>query len=122
VTGHPGDPGYQHYSWYYGSMLELYYGTFGRPLCFTELGYLSGDGLGSVPDRFSWAAKTEVVEQAAWLAEAAQLSKASGRVRLMIVWNVDFVYWGDDPMAGYAIVRPDGSCPACMALGNVMNP
>ncbi len=122
VTGHPGDPGYQHYSWYYGSMLELYYGTFGRPLCFTELGYLSGDGLGAVPDRFSWAAKTEVVEQAAWLAEAAQLSKASGRVRLMIVWNVDFVYWGDDPMAGYAIVRPDGSCPACMALGNVMNP
>ncbi|HEC22412.1 MAG TPA: hypothetical protein ENI95_05805 [Chloroflexi bacterium] len=120
MTGHPADPGYQHYSWYFNGMLQLYGGTFGRPVCFTELGYLSGEGYGSVPDRFSWAASTTVAQQARWLAEAATLARESGLVRLMIVWNVDFTYWGDDPMAGYAIVRPDGSCPACVTLGNVM--
>jgi len=120
-TGHPGDPGYGHYSWYFGGMLQLYAGTFGRPVCFTELGYLTGEGYGAVPDRYSWAADNTLEDQAAWLAEAAQLSMQSRQVRLMIVWNVDFVYWGnDDPMAGYAIVRPDGRCPACEALDRVM--
>ncbi len=119
-TGHPADPGYQHYSWYYGGMLQLYGGTFGRPVCFTELGYLSGEGYGGVPPRYSWAQDTTVAEQAQWLAEAVQMSKQSRQVRLLIVWNFDFTYWGDDPMAGYAIVRPDGSCPACRALDDVM--
>ena len=31
----------------------------------------------------------------------------------MIVWNVDFTTYGSDPQGGYAMVRPDGSCPAC---------
>jgi hypothetical protein len=120
TTGHPADPGYQHYSWYFGGMVSLYGGTFGRPVCFTELGYLSGEGYGAVPGRFGWAANTTVAQQALWLAEAAQMSMQSGNVRLMIVWNFDFSYWGDDPMAGYAIVRPGGGCPACDALGLVM--
>ena len=119
-TGHPADPGFQHYSWYFGGMLQLYGGMFGKQVCFTELGYLSGEGYGTPPERFNWASDTSVAEQAAWLAEAAQLSRESGNVRLMIVWNFDFNYWGDDPMAGYAIVRPDGSCPACQTLGTVM--
>ncbi len=34
----------------------------------------------------------------------------------MIVWNVDFTGYGSDPQAGYAMIRPDGSCPACEAL------
>jgi len=34
------------------------------------------------------------------------------------VWNVNFTNYGEDPMAGYAIIRPDGSCPACALLGN----
>ncbi|MGF1507483.1 MAG: hypothetical protein ACFB51_20515 [Anaerolineae bacterium] len=121
TEGHPADPGYQHYSWYFGSMVELYGGTFGRPVCFTELGYLSGDGYGAVPARFNWAGNTRVSDQAQWLAEAARYSRELGTVRMLIVWNVDFVYWGDDPMAGYAIVRPDGSCPACSTLGRVMS-
>jgi len=37
-------------------------------------------------------------------------------VRMMIVWNIDFQNYGADPMAGFAIIRPDGSCPACSAL------
>lgn len=121
TSGHPADPGYQHYSWYFGSMLQLYGGTFGHPVCFTELGYLSPEGYGGVPGAFSWAADTTVAEQAAWLAEAVQISRQSGQVRLLIVWNVDFTDQGSaDPKGGYAIVRPDGSCPACMALASVM--
>jgi hypothetical protein len=120
TTGHPADPGYQHYSWYYPLMAQLYGGTFGRPICWTELGYLTGEGYGQVPERFNWAADNTVAEQAAWLAEAAQLGLTGGNVRLMIVWNVDFTNWGDDPMAGYAIIRPGGGCPACDTLGTVM--
>jgi len=120
TDGHPADPGYHHYSWYFPSIVQLYGGTFGRPICFTELGYLSGEGFGGVPRRFDWAGKTSVAQQAQWLAEAAQLSQQNGNVRLLIIWNFDFTYWGDDPMAGYAMVRPDGSCPACDALNRVM--
>lgn len=121
TMGHPADPGYQHYSWYFGSMLQLYGGTFGHPVCFTELGYLSPEGYGGLPGSFNWATDTTIAEQAAWLAEAVQISRQSGQVRLLIVWNVDFTDQGSvDPKGGYAIVRPDGSCPACTALASVM--
>jgi len=39
-------------------------------------------------------------------------------VRLLIVWNIDFTGYGDDPQAGYAIIRPDGGCPVCVALSS----
>jgi hypothetical protein len=106
-------------------MVNLYHDTFGgtRPLCFTELGYVSPEGYESVPlpGNFGWAAGTSVAEQAQWLAESASLSGSSGKVRLMIVFNVDFtVYLSNDPQAGYAMLRPNGSCPACAALDAVM--
>jgi Glycoside Hydrolase Family 113 len=108
-----------HYSWYYPSMVNLYSSIFpSRPLCFTEIGYVSSDGYSSLPGNFSWAAGNSVQEQAEWLAQAAVQARNSGRVRLFIVWNVDSnVYLPDDPQAGYAIVRPDGTCPACNTLG-----
>jgi len=116
-TGHPGG---SHYSWYYQPMVDLYYNTFGgtRKLCFTELGYLSGEGFSALPPNFAWAAGTSVQEHAQWLGEARDLSEASGRVQLMIVYNVDFTGYDPtgDPQAGYAIIRPDGSCPACQTL------
>ncbi len=118
-SGHPAG---SHYSWYFGPTLNMYYNTFGgsRPVCFTELGYLSGEDFGGVPARFAWAANTTVGQHAQWLAEAASLSANSGKVRLMIVFNVDFTLWGDDPQAGYAMLRPNGSCPSCDLLGQVM--
>ncbi len=117
-SGHPGGG---HYSWYYNPMVNLYSGAFGgsRPLCFTEIGYLSGEGYGPVPGGFAWAGNVTVAQQAQWLADAARMARNSGRVRLFIVWNVDFTNWGADPMAGYAIVRPGGDCPACRALGGI---
>ena len=74
---------------------------------------------GKLDDKAWAAANTTVAQQAQWLAQAAQLAKSSSLVRLMIVFNVDFTVYGDDPQAGYAIVRPGGSCPACDALRGV---
>lgn len=105
------------YSRYFWGMTDLYYGTFGKPLCYTELGYVTGDGYPPLPETFAWASDTTVQEQAQWLAEAAILASQSGKVRMIIVFNIDiFFYSAYDPQGGYAIIRPDGSCPACRAL------
>ena len=114
-----------HYSWYYGPIREQYFNAFGgsRKLCFTDFGYLTADGLGSLPPAFSWAGSNSVASQAQWLAQAALASQASGKVRLMIVWNIDINSWNAataDTRAGYAIIRPNGSCPACDSLRTVM--
>lgn len=109
-----------HYTRYFFGMLDLYASVFpGKPICWTELGYLSPEGFGPLPSAFSWAANTSVQEQAEWLARAAILSRNSGRVRLMIVWNVDSTEYGTDPQAGYAIVRGN-QCVACITLGAAM--
>lgn len=109
-----------HYTRYFQSMMNLYYNTFGgaRPLCFTEMGYLTPEGFGGLSSGFGWAGSTTVAQQAAWLDQAVSMAARSGRVRLLIIWNVDFVHYGADPMAGFAMIRPDGSCPACDALAN----
>lgn len=113
-----GDPRGNYYTRYFWGMVNTYYSAFGgaRPVCFTELGYLSPEGLGPLPAHYAWGADTSVAEQARWLADAVRLARNSGRVRLVIIWNVDFTNYGGDPMAGYAIIRPGGSCPACDAL------
>ncbi len=113
-----GDPRDNYYTRYLLGMINTYWGIIGgqRPLCFTELGYLTPEGYPPLDPYFGWAANTTVAEQAAWLAQAAAISSQSGKVRLMIVWNVDFTTYGSDPMAGYAIIRPGGGCPACSAL------
>ena len=107
-----------HYTRYLPTMISTYNNAFGgaRPLCFTELGYLSPEGYGPLPGPFAWASDVTVAQQAAWLADAIAISRRSN-VRLVIIWNVDFSNYGADPMAGYAMIRPDGSCPACAALG-----
>ena len=117
-----GDPRDNYFTRYYQGMVSTYYNAFGgqRRLCFTELGYLSPEGYGPLPSLFGWAGDTSIAEHAQWLGEAASLAKSSGLVRLLIVFNVDFTVYGDDPQAGYAIIRDDGSCPACATLGSVV--
>jgi hypothetical protein len=94
-----------------------------RPICITELGYLSDDGLDPLtqvaPD-FAWAKDTTVDDQAAWHAAAARMGLNNPLIEMIIVWNVDFYAYGADPHAGYAIIRPNGGCPACDALHNVL--
>jgi len=60
-----------------------------------------------------------VAEQSEWLAGAVTVASqmSSVQVDLIIVFNMDFTTFTDDPQAGYAIIRPDGACPACAALG-----
>jgi len=115
-----GDPRDNYYTRYFQSILNTYWSISGgvRPICFTELGYVTPEGLPPLPDYFAWGSNVTLSQQAAWLAEAAALSSRSGKVKLMIVWNIDFSYYGTDPMAGFAIIRPDGSCPACDALAS----
>jgi len=92
-----------------------------RPVCLTEVGYLSPQGYGSLPPNFGWAGSTTVAQQAQWLGEAVGVARSTGRVAIFIVWNIDFdVYTFEDPMAGYAIRRPGGSCPACDTLSAAM--
>jgi hypothetical protein len=113
-----GDPRDGYYTRYFWGMLDTYWGIIGgqKPICFTELGYLTPEGYGPLPGFFAWAQNVTLSQQASWLAEAAALASQSGRVRLMIIWNVDFSLYGADPQAGYAMIRADGSCPACNAL------
>ena len=73
-----------------------------------------------MPERFAWAAETSVAEHAAWLAEAVSVAANTGKVRMIIVFNVDFTHYGDDPQAGYAMIRQNGGCPACETLAQVM--
>ncbi|GAB4509760.1 MAG: hypothetical protein OHK0046_05340 [Anaerolineae bacterium] len=116
-----GDPRDNFPTRYYGGMVARASVISGKPICWTELGYLSPEGMpGPLPPLFAWAGDVTVSEQAAWLADAARIAAQSGRVRLMIIWNVNFTGWDDDPQGGYAIIRPGGGCPACSALGTVM--
>jgi LysM repeat protein len=121
-SGHPGG---SHYSWYFQPTMNLYYNSFGgaRKVCFTELGYLSADGFPGLSSNFGWASETSVAEHAQWLGDAVRLAAGSGKVRLLIVFNVDFTEYdvNGDPQAGYAILRPDGSCPACSSLNDAIN-
>ena len=88
------------------------------PMCMTEMGYLSPEGYGPLPAGFRWAQYTSVQEQARWLADAIQISANYQEmpVEMVIVWNIDFDLYESDPQGGYAIIRPDGSCPACETI------
>ncbi|MEM9952574.1 MAG: hypothetical protein AAF846_13290 [Chloroflexota bacterium] len=124
-TAFSGDPRGSFPTYYYSSMVNRAAAPFpGKPICFTELGYLSGEGMGApIPPSFDWTPNDPITvqEQAQYLALAASQSAQRGDVRLLIVWNVNFTRWDSDPMGGYAMIRPDGSCVACDALGTVMS-
>jgi uncharacterized protein YraI len=115
-----GDPRGEYPTRYFRTMLDRGLRGFNKPACFTELGYLTGEGYPPLPGGFSWASGTTVAQQAQWLGRAAQLARNSGRVRLMIVFNVDLTFYGEDPQAGFAIIRPGGACPACATLANAV--
>jgi hypothetical protein len=116
-----GDPRDNYYTRYYPGMVSTYFNAFGgaRKLCFTELGYLTSEGYGFLSPSFGWAGGTSLAEHAQWLAEAVSLARSSSTVRMIVVFNMDLTRYDDDPQAGYAMLRPGGSCPACDTLHNV---
>jgi uncharacterized protein YraI len=114
-----GDPRGSYYTRYFYGMIGTYYNTIRKPVCFTELGYLTPEGFGGLPGHFSWASDVSLAEHAQWLDEAVSIGRSDYRVALIIIWNLNFQGSpGGDPMGGYAMIRPDGSCPACDRLAN----
>ena len=116
-----GDPRSEHPTRYLIGMLQRVDWPFRNddiPMCMTEIGYLSPEGYGPLPAGFTWAGGTSVAEQADWLAEAIVIMSnyTNMPVELAIIWNIDFDTYGADPQAGYAIIRADGSCPACETI------
>ncbi len=117
-----GDPRGDYPTYYFPLMMQRALNPFNSslPLCFSELGYLSPDGYGVLPSGFAWGANTTVQDQAEWLADAVQIAATTGNVQLLIVFNVNLTQFVEgDPQGGYAIIRPDGSCPACDALATL---
>ncbi len=118
-----------HYTRYFQGIVETYQQiTGGKQLCFTELGYLSGEEWGWLPQGFSWRGlpnqggiNMTVDQHAQYWGEVVTLSRQQGAVRMLIVWNIDFDYFfEDDPQAGFAIIRPNGECPACGPIKEAM--
>ena len=92
-----------------------------KPLCFTRLGYLSPEGIGPLPPDHAWAQNTALAQQARWLMDAVGQAMADGRVRLLILFSLDSSAFAEgSPEAGYALVRPDESCPACETLAALL--
>src|SRR5690606_22537504 len=68
-----GDPRGGYATYYFPTMLQRAAWPFrNQPtaFCFSELGYLSPEGYGTLPQGFAWAANTSVEEQAEWLRDA----------------------------------------------------
>jgi len=119
-----GDPRDEYPTRYFPSMTQRAAYPFRNtplPLCFTELGYLSPEGYGALPAGFAWAGSTSVQEQATWLRDAISIGAqtSSARIALIIIFNINFKRFDQDPQAGYAIIRPDGTCPACDAIATL---
>jgi hypothetical protein len=96
-----------------------------RPICFTELGYLTGDGFGQLPAPFAWAAGNTIEDQANWLRDAIVVAaeQEDAEVELLIIFNVNYDrFVDDDPQGGFAIIRPDGTCPACETIATLKQP
>ncbi len=109
------DPRGNQFLYYYQRVVSTYASIFpGKPLCFTGLGYL-------VPSAGStdtlWASKTTPQNRANWIARAAQLATQSGRILMMIVYNLDET---DGQAANYAILGADNSCTACDLLNTTL--
>lgn len=93
-----------------------------RPLAITSFGYPTPEGYGELPDGFVWARDTTVADQATWTAEAVQICYEGQEVKLIIIWNLDSADWEEYRVeGGYALIRPDGMCLTCDALGELLS-
>jgi hypothetical protein len=50
-------------------------------------------------------------------------NQQDAEVALLIIFNVDYErFVEDDPQGGFAIIRPDGRCPACDTIATLRRP
>jgi len=119
-----------HHSWSFKSTLFGYHQMIkeaGRnsPLCVTEFGWATSEGLGGVPKQFEFADDNTLAEQAAWDVQSFQLMREWGFVHLAFLWNLDYSYKGglgaSDPNAPYSILDLQGAArPAYGILGEMV--
>jgi hypothetical protein len=119
-----GDPRGEYPTRYFQPMLQRAAFSFRGTdvgFCYSELGYISPDGYDPLPGPFAWGQNNSVQEQAEWLRDAIRLAgEADVEVKLLIIFNANFTrYVEDDPQGAFAIIRPDGSCPACDAIATL---
>ncbi len=114
-----------HETLYLGSMLDRAARSFLNndvPLCVTDLGYLAPEDFEQqITQTYAWAHENTVQEQANWLRDALILIDEYEplTVELAIIWHVQYAY-NESPMNGYAIIRPDNSCPACDTIATLL--
>lgn len=116
-----GDPRGDNERYYFMPMLAQYAEIFpNKPLCLVEVGYLVGQPIAELPEDFAWSARTTVQNQAEWLARATILARQTGRIRLMVVWNIDaMTFSANNPASTYTIIQNE-QCLSCITLGTVM--
>lgn len=131
-----GGPTGDHSSWYFLGTIEVSVKAFrnAKPICLTGVGDISKDGIvDALSAGFSWGNNITVADQATWLAQAVVVARRMRNVRLMVITNWDLrgytsdAEWSPNPLPNgpmdgslYSIVRPDGSCLACVGLRGVL--
>ncbi len=86
------------------------------PLCITSIGYFTPDGLDPAPQ---FPIKVTLEQQATWLQKAVEFAATDERILMLLVWNMNWSPQTNDmvdPVTGFSIIRPDGTCPACEAI------
>jgi hypothetical protein len=103
-----------HPSWSFRSTLFRYHEAISgmKPLCITEFGWASSEGLGGYPPGFEFAQDNTLDEQSQYDVQAFQLMREWGFVRLAFLWNLNYANTGwrspDDPNAPYSLVNYNG--------------
>jgi hypothetical protein len=122
-----------HHSWSFKSTLWGYHDRITaagsqKPLCVTEFGWATAEGLEGYPPGFEFALDNTLEEQAEWNVRAFQLMREWGFVRLAFLWNLNFsqLHGGlgaESPNAPYAIIDMQGIArPAFGAIGEMEKP
>ncbi|MBX7214676.1 MAG: cellulase family glycosylhydrolase [Thermoflexales bacterium] len=106
------------HSWSFISTIKGYRERTNKPMCVTEFGWASMDGLGLTgdPPGFGFALDNTEQEQANWIVQGFGILRDLGYVRFGIVFNLDYSQKigqkanepGGDP-ALYSVLRPNGS-------------
>jgi len=123
------------HSWSFKSTLWGYHeriaaAGYDKPLCVTEFGWATSQGLEGYPDvypeGFAFAIDNTLEEQAQWDKEAFQLMRQWGFVRLAFLWNLDFANKHNDPTdpnVPYSLLDFDGVArPAFGVIGDMEKP
>ncbi|MBN2002539.1 MAG: hypothetical protein JXA21_04215 [Anaerolineae bacterium] len=116
------------HSWSFKSTLWGYHDMIkaaGRdtPLCVTEFGWATAEGMDGYPPGFEFALDNSLAEQAEWDVKAFQLMREWGFVHLAFLWNLDYANKGGsvtNPNAPYSIIDMNGIArPAYNAISDM---